>query len=108
VRRSDVLNANREQWDAWEKSTSALRKVRTRLLQIVEDPESSPRDAIAAGKLIEERGLGRPTEEREQLPQQTLIIVRPGETGGFINAGPVVEGELVQRAITEPEETDAN
>lgn len=97
IKRVDVLNARREDWDKWEKNSNALAKARKRLLEIIEDKETTPRDVIAAVKMMEERGLGRPTEEREATPQQTLVIVRQPEPSYV--AGPIVEGEIVQRAL---------
>jgi hypothetical protein len=96
IKRADVLNARREQWDAWEKSQGALKKVRKRLLAIVEN--GSDKDALAAAKLVEERGLGRPVEAREELPQQTLVIITTGDavpTPQQIEAG-YIEGEVVE------------
>ena len=108
LKRADVLSARREDWDKWEQNTGALRKARKRLLDIIEDPDTNAREVLAAVKMLEERGLGRPTEEREPQPQQTLVIVRQAESV-FLPAGPetpVIVGEItdevVQRAFSEP------
>jgi hypothetical protein len=79
IKRADVLAARQEEWDDWERKEGAMAKVRKRLLAIVEDPQTSARDAIAAANIMETRGLGKPTETREQLPQQQLLIIRPNE-----------------------------
>ena len=79
IKRQDVLNARQEEWDDWERKEGALAKVRKRLLEIIVDPKTSARDAIAAANIMETRGMGKPGEQREQLPQQQLLIIRPNE-----------------------------
>jgi len=97
IRRSDVINARKEDWDKWEKNTKALERVRKMLLEIVEDTTASARDRIAAGNIIEQRGLGKATEEREQLPSPTLVIIRPGEQPKLDTS--TIEGEIVREEL---------
>ncbi len=103
-KRSDVLNANREQWDAWAKQKGALGICRKMLLDCVNDPKASYRDRIRASEIIESRGYGRVAEEREQQPSQTLLIIRQ-TTDGYERLNPgsgeTVEGEFVVREIGE-------
>lgn len=103
IRRADVLNARREAWDAWEKKTDALRKIREVLLEIVLDPDVPARDRIKAAQLIEERGLGRPTEEHEQPVAQPLLIMLPGPDGGYRKLEALPEANVIEGEFHEPE-----
>lgn len=70
-----MLQANREQWAKWSQTDGALKKVRTRLIGIIEGEDSSDKDAIAAAKLLVDYDMGKPTEAKEQLPVQPLVIM---------------------------------
>lgn len=99
IRRADILNARREDWDRWEESTGALRKAREALLARIESGEMKDSDLIKAVQLLEDRGLGRPTEEREQVVSQPLMIVMPNPDGGWTR----VSGELPEPNVIEGE-----
>ena len=99
IRRADILNARREDWDRWEESTGALRKAREALLARIESGETKDSDLIKAVQLLEDRGLGRPTEEREQVVSQPLTIVMPNPDGGWTR----VSGELPEPNVIEGE-----
>lgn len=99
VRRADILNRRREDWDRWAESSGALRKARQVLLDITLDPDVPARDRIKAAQLLEERGMGRPTEEREQPQVQPLYIMLPDPSGGFqpfaaLPEANVIDGEF--------------
>lgn len=102
-KRSDVLNANREQWDAWAKQKGALATCRKMMLECVEDKNASYRDRLKAAEIIEARGYGRVAEEREQQPSQTLLIIRQSAEGyEQLNSGSgeTIEGDFVVREIS--------
>jgi hypothetical protein len=96
LKRTDVLNARREDWDRWENNNHALEKVRKRLLEIVEDPNAAHRDVLRAVDMIENRGLGKVTEQREQPVSQPLWIMLPQPGGGYerLGEGSIIEGEF--------------
>ncbi len=96
-KRSDILNANREQWDLWAKNKGVLQIVRRMLLECIEDEKASYRDRIKAAEIIEARGYGRVAEEREQQPSQTLLIIRQSADGyERLNPGNPTDSETIE------------
>lgn len=102
ISRADILERRRKDWDRWAESSGALRRARQVLLEIVEDPRVKAADRIRAAQLLEERGLGLPTAEREVAPPQPLHIMIHEGAGyrafAALPEGSVVEGEVVARA----------
>lgn len=102
VRRQDVLNARREEWDKWERRHGVLGKVRRVLLRIIEDENTSTRDKLRAIEMIENRGLGKVAEEHEQPPVQVLQIIRPS-LDGFERLNPAQTYEAVEVETSQPD-----
>lgn len=104
IRKSEILDSRRAQWDKWEQQTGALARARKVLLQIMEDEEASNRDRLRAIQMLEDRGMGAVRTETEQPVAQPLMIFLPREDGGFaryedvarmLEDGNTVEGEIV-------------
>lgn len=92
IKRADILNARREEWDKWERNTGALKRARSVLLQIMEDPKATNSDRLKAIQMLEDRGMGKVTEEREAQPVQVLQIIR-ATAEGFARLNPGREYE---------------
>ncbi len=88
LKRTDVLNANREKWAEWSQHDGLLKKVRKRLGEIVDSPDSSNKDAILASKLLLEYDVGRPSEAKEVQPAQPLQIFLTAPDGGYTQLEP--------------------
>lgn len=99
LRRRDVINARKAEWDEWDKSSGARRIIREKLLQRVQSDNITTSDLIKAMAILDDRALGKVDVQKEQVPSQPLMIVMQNEGGGWTSVSGVlpdpnvIEGE---------------
>jgi hypothetical protein len=102
IRRADVLNANREQWDRWISDKGVLQKVQDRLLSIIQDDKVKTREHLEIARIILSRTLGSIPDGKEQQPTQTLVIVRP-DTAPALMEPEVEVVDIDSQSVSEPD-----